>query len=143
MPNEATNEREWFPYGVRVRYQETDQMGVVYHANYLTWLEIARTEYIRDRGFPYKRMEELGLLLPVVGAELKYVRPARYDDELTILTRVTSYTTVKLEFEYEVRRAEELLVTGITRHAWVNLSWKPVRIDKEVPELYEWLQRGG
>ncbi|MVP00912.1 acyl-CoA thioesterase [Paenibacillus lutrae] len=140
--NEAATGQEWFTQTLRVRYQETDQMGVVYHANYLTWLEIARTEYIRSKGFTYKTIEDLGLMLPVVGAELKYISPARYDDEITLAARIVEQSPVKLEFGYEVRRQEQLLVTGTTRHVWVNLSWKPVRINREAPDLYRWLQGG-
>ncbi|WP_068773534.1 thioesterase family protein [Paenibacillus sp. FJAT-26967] len=140
--NEAATGQDWFTQTLRVRYQETDQMGVVYHANYLTWLEIARTEYIRSKGFTYKTIEDLGLMLPVVGAELKYISPARYDDEITLAARIVEQSPVKLEFGYEVRRQEQLLVTGTTRHVWVNLSWKPVRINREAPDLYRWLQGG-
>ncbi|GAB2722939.1 acyl-CoA thioesterase [Paenibacillus thermoaerophilus] len=138
---------------LRVRYQETDQMGVVYHANYLNWMEIGRTEWIRAEGLPYRRLEERGLLLPVVDLQVSYRHPARYDDIVEVHTRVTGYSRVKLEFEYEIWRvdgAEEsgeersvLLLTGLTRHIWMNASWKPCRIDKEAPELYAILVESG
>ncbi|MDQ1910020.1 thioesterase family protein [Paenibacillus sp. GD4] len=134
---------QWFTHPLRVRYQETDQMGVVYHANYLNWFEIGRTEMIRQLGMPYGRIEENGLLLPVVEAELKFHAPAKYDDEIIMKTRIASYTNVRLEFQSEVRRGEELLVSGGTRHIWVNRDWKPARIDKAAPELYTLLQKWG
>lgn len=150
----------WFSHVLRVRYQETDQMGVVYHTNYLNWFEIARTELIRELGMPYRIIERRGLLLPVTEVELKYSQPARYDDLITIHTRIIDYSHIRIQFIYEIRRylqeqgdrpedaAEEtglplegdLLVTGMTKHVWLNTSWKPVRIDKEAPDLYKLIQ---
>lgn len=142
----------WFAHTFRVRYAETDQMGVVYHTNYLNWFEWARTELIRHCGFPYRLVEERGLLLPVLEAEAKFRQPARYDEIVTVFTRITAYTNVRLEFAYEARRRNghpepntettaeeptgELLVTGSTKHMWVNRAWKPARLDRELPELY-------
>ncbi|KRF03589.1 thioesterase [Paenibacillus sp. Soil766] len=136
-----TQER-WHQQQLRVRYQETDQMGVVYHANYLTWFEIGRTELIRSLGYPYRKIEEMGLLLPVTEADLKFKKPARYDDVIGIYTRVLQAGGVRLQFAYEIRRinddlTEELLVTGTSHHVWVNPSWRPVRIEKEAPELWQ------
>ncbi|WP_430081861.1 acyl-CoA thioesterase [Paenibacillus ferrarius] len=129
---------KWHRHELRVRYAESDQMGVVYHANYLAWLEIGRTELIRDLGFPYRKVEEMGLLLPVTEANLIYKKPARYDDPVQVLTRVTQLSGVRLQFGYEIRHgeSEELLVTGTTSHVWVNPSWRPVRIEREAPELW-------
>ncbi|WNR43350.1 acyl-CoA thioesterase [Paenibacillus roseipurpureus] len=136
------SQERWHQSQLRVRYEETDQMGVVYHANYLTWFEIGRTELIRDLGYPYRKIEEKGLLLPVTEAELKFKRPARYDDLIGIYTRVSQTGSVRLQFSYEIRRIlegepEELLVTGTSHHVWVNPSWKPVRIEKEAPDLWQ------
>ncbi|WP_028548087.1 acyl-CoA thioesterase [Paenibacillus sp. UNC451MF] len=133
----------WFEHAIRVRYQETDQMGVVYHANYLNWFEIGRTELIRALGMPYHKIEEQGLLLPVIDAELKFRLPAKYDDLITIRTRIEEYTHLRMQFISEIRRGEELLVSGGTRHVWVNKEWKPTRIDKAAPELYALLQKEG
>ncbi|WP_426452065.1 acyl-CoA thioesterase [Paenibacillus sp. S-38] len=127
----------WFIYEVRVRYEETDQMGVVYHANYLTWFEIGRTEMIRSLGMPYQTLEARGLLLPLTDAEMKFRLPARYDDWITIRVRVSEFSSLRLTFECEIRRGTELLVTGRTKHVWVNREWRPTRIDKEAPDLYE------
>lgn len=126
-------------------------MGVVYHANYLIWLEVGRTEFIREMGYPYAKMEEQGLLLPVVETNLRYRRPAKYDDAITVYSRIESFTPSKIIFTYEIRRkaeaeqqnedpAGELLVTGTTVHVWINRFWNPVRIDKEAPELFLFLQ---
>lgn len=96
-------------------------------------------------------MEEQGLLLPVVETNLRYRRPAKYDDAITVYSRIESFTPSKIIFTYEIRRkaeaeqqnedpAGELLVTGTTVHVWINRSWNPVRIDKEAPELFLFLQ---
>ncbi|MCP3772230.1 acyl-CoA thioesterase [Paenibacillus sp. MZ04-78.2] len=123
-------------HALRVRYQETDQMGVVYHANYLNWFEVGRTEMIRELGMPYQALEARGLLLPVIEADLKFRSPARYDDLVTIDTKVVELRSLRLQFAYEIKRGEEVLVTGRTQHVWLNRDWKPVRIDREVPDLY-------
>ncbi|MFD0870168.1 Acyl-CoA thioester hydrolase YbgC [Chlamydia abortus] len=145
----------WHVHSIRVRYEETDQMGVVYHANYLTWFEIGRTEMIRETGFTYRELEANRLLLPLVEASMKFKQPARYDDEVAIYTRMADVTPISIVFESQVRRAEggeaesgrqadvddqpegELLVSGMTKHIWVNPEWKPVRLDRQFPELYE------
>ncbi len=138
----------------RVRYQETDQMGVVFHGNYVTWFEIGRTEWIRTAGYDYKSIEERGLLLPVVDLQCRYVLPARYDDMILICTRIVDCSPLRVTFESQVRRvlsAEwhaanavygeplpgELLVEGGTKHVWVNAKWQPARLNKAIPELYE------
>ncbi|AFH60684.1 acyl-CoA thioesterase [Paenibacillus caseinilyticus] len=126
----------WFTYEVRVRYEETDQMGVVYHANYLTWFEIGRTEMIRSLGMPYQTLEARGLLLPLTEAEMKFRLPARYDDWVTIRVRVSEFSNLRLTFDCEILRGEDLLVTGRTKHVWLNRDWRPTRIDKEAPDLY-------
>jgi acyl-CoA thioester hydrolase len=136
------SQERWYQHQLRVRYEETDQMSVVYHANYLTWFEIGRTELIRSLGYPYRKIEEKGLLLPVTEAELKFKKPARYDDLVGIYTRVAQMSSVRLQFAYEIRRMneeepEELLVTGTSSHVWVNPSWRPLRIEKEAPELWQ------
>ncbi len=151
----------WFQTSVRVRYQESDQMGVVYHANYLNWFEIGRTEMIRELGITYRSMEEQGVLLPVTDLEMKFSQPARYDDEITIFTRMTAFSKLRIKYAYEVRRLSEeersllrekeytegqempgeLLVSGSTSHVWVNRDWQPVRLDRGAPGLYSALEQ--
>ncbi|ETT68633.1 thioesterase family protein [Paenibacillus sp. FSL H8-0457] len=158
-PSVPTRSR-WFWTSFRVRYQESDQMGVVYHANYLNWFEIGRTEMIREMGFTYRGMEEEGVLLPVVDLDIKYRRPARYDDLVTIFTRMTAFSPLRIHYEYEVRLLSEqeqadlgargwhteselpgaLLTAGATRHVWLNREWKPARLDKCAPKLYDALK---
>ncbi|CAM4188165.1 acyl-CoA thioester hydrolase [Paenibacillus endophyticus] len=146
----------WFTHPLRVRYQETDQMGVVFHGNYVTWFEIGRTEWIRNAGYSYKEIEANGLLLPVVDLECRYILPARYDDMVIVCTRIGACTPVRVTFESQVRRVGkeefeagvfagsdqlpgELLVEGGTKHVWVNASWQPARLNKVMPELFNLL----
>jgi acyl-CoA thioester hydrolase len=119
----------------RVRYAETDQMGVVYHANYLVWMEIGRVELVRSRGWNYKDLEKSeGLLLSVVEASVRYVSPARYDDEVTVETEVLQAGSRLIVFGYKITAAPEgrLLATGSTKHCWLNREMKPARL----PERY-------
>jgi len=130
----------WFSTTLRVRYQETDGMGVVYHGNYVTWFEIARTEWTRANGFPYQEIEQRGLYLPVVDVSVQYKHPARYDDEVIVSCRPVVATEVRLKFEYEARLMnvpDKLLVTGHSEHVWVSKDWRPVRLRKIAPDVYE------
>lgn len=147
MPN------NWTMDTMRILYKDTDQMGVGHHANYVTWFEMGRTEWMRKNGLPYSQMEEKGLLLPVLSVEVDYKQPARYDDLITIFTRVVEYSKVKIVFEYEARLYEaqdetdselepygKVLATGRTTHMWLSDQWKPARLDKRAPEVFELLQ---
>lgn len=96
---------------VRVRYSETDQMGVVYHGSYVPYFEIGRVEWLRDKGVSYKKLEENGIALPIVSMHLNYKKPARYDDMLTINTKLLNYSGVKIEFDCEIRNENEELLT--------------------------------
>ncbi|MDG1871959.1 acyl-CoA thioesterase [Flavobacterium frigidarium] len=96
---------------VRVRYSETDQMGVVYHGNYAQYFEMGRVEWLRNLGVSYKWMEENGIMLPVVSLNMNYKKPARYDDLLTIKTILKSQSSVKIEFDYEIYNEQSELLT--------------------------------
>jgi len=121
---------------VRVRYAETDAMGVLHHANYLIYFEMGRTEMLRASGGNYRKMEEMGLFIVVVKADCRYHRPARYDDVLAIRTTVTRVTGAKIEHEYQVFRDGELLATGHTVLAVVDRSGKVLPVP-------EWLRPEG
>lgn len=114
---------------VRVRYAETDQMGVVYHSNYLIWFEVGRVEFMRQLGLTYKSMEqEDGCGIAVVEANVRYKAPARYDDELIVRTTLTQVRGSILGFAYTILRAvdEAVLCEGITTHIVVNRQMKRV-----------------
>jgi acyl-CoA thioester hydrolase len=112
---------------VTVRYAETDMMGVVYHGNYLPWFEVGRTTLLKELGLPYRQLEAEGYRLPVLEVGAKYVRPALYDDTVTIVTRLAEKPALRIRLEYEVRRGEELLATGHTVHAFIDRTGRPVR----------------
>lgn len=121
---------------VRVRYADTDQMGVVYYANYLVWFEVARTEWLRDGGWSYREMEADGIALPVIEAHCEYRQPARYDDEIEIRTVATVLTPVRLRFDYEARKADNTLsATGHTIHAALGPDGRPRRLPGRVLEI--------
>jgi acyl-CoA thioester hydrolase len=96
---------------VRVRYGETDQMGVVYHGSYVPYFEIGRVEWLRNKGVSYKSLEESGIALPIVSMHLNYKKSARYDDLLTINTKLKRYSGVKIEFDCEIRNENQELLT--------------------------------
>jgi acyl-CoA thioester hydrolase len=124
---------------VRVRYAETDQMGVVYYANYLVWMEVARVEFCQALGFRYRDMEiEDGVMIAVVEAQCRYLYPARFDDEVIIETRIASANPRIVSFGYEMRLAEgdRKLATGSTRHIFCNREMKPVRLPAKYREAF-------
>ena len=100
-----------YEFKVRVRYAETDQMGVVYHGNYAQYFEMGRVEWLRNIGVSYKWMEENGVMLPVVSLTMNYKKPARYDDILRVKTIFKSQKSVKIEFDYEIYNEEDELLT--------------------------------
>jgi acyl-CoA thioester hydrolase len=110
-------------FKVRVRYAETDQMGVVYHGNYAQYFEMGRVEWLRNLGVSYRSMEEEGIMLPVVSLTMNYKKPARYDDLLTVRTIFKKQESVKIEFDYEIlNEGGELLTTGNSVLVFVNMK---------------------
>ena len=124
---------------IRVIFGDTDQMGVVYYANYLRYFEAARAEFLRAHGDDYRTLESEGFLLPVVEANCRYKSPARYDDLLLIRTRITEMRRVSLVFEYEVVREVDglSLSKGRTQHACVGRDGKPRRLPERFAALLE------
>jgi len=123
---------------VRVRYAETDQMGIVYYANYLVWFEVGRTDLLRLAGWSYREMEADGFALPVVEAHCDYKQSARYDDELDIVTTGTIVSPVRVKFDYQVVRAPEsaTLANGHTVHASVDANSRPRRLPDRIRMLF-------
>ena len=120
-----------FEARVRVRYAETDQMGVVYHANYYVWMEIARVELVRSLGLNYRELEaKEGLYLAVTETQCRYLTAARYDDEVAITARIAEGNPRILVFRYELKAVPsgQLVATGMTRHMWLNRDWRPTRL---------------
>ena len=124
---------------IRVRYSETDKMGVVYYANYLVWFEVGRTDWLRRTGWTYRGMEEEGVQLPVIEAHCEYRQGARYDDEVEVRTTATKVSPVRIRFDYEVvRQSDQVqLATGHTVHATIDRDGRPRRMPDRVKELFE------
>jgi acyl-CoA thioester hydrolase len=122
---------------IRVRYAETDAMGVVYYANYLLWFEVARADLLRKAGWSYREMEADGYMLPVLEAHCVYRQPARYDDELDVKTTGALVSPVRVKFLYDVvRSADDVhLATGYTVHASIDRGGRPCRLPERVREL--------
>ena len=112
---------------VTVRYAETDMMGVVYHANYLPWFEVGRTTLLKEHGISYRELEAAGYRLPVLEVAVKYLKPAYYDDVVTVLTTLADKPLLRIQLTYEVRRGDDLLATGQTTHAFIDREGRPVR----------------
>jgi acyl-CoA thioester hydrolase len=118
---------------IRVRYSETDAMGFLHHSNYLSYFEMGRTELLRSRGGNYREMEENGLLMVVVKIECNYRKPARYDDLLTLKTRVSRVTPAKLEHTYQLFRGQELLTEAHTLLACLDRQG----IVQRIPDVFQ------
>jgi acyl-CoA thioester hydrolase len=112
---------------IRVRYAETDMMNIAYHGSYLPWFEIGRTELLRENGFAYAELERLGYRLPVLEVNARYLRPAVYDDIITIETTMAERPIVRIRLDYRLLRGETLLATGHTVHAFINMKHEVVK----------------
>ena len=122
----------FFECDYRVSYGDTDKMGVVYYANYFEFIERGRTEMMRSAGFPYAKLEELGVFLPVVEAKCRYFAPARYDDLVTLRSAVLELGRIKVRIGTQVRLGNKLLVSGEVSLACVSPERKPVRVPPEL-----------
>jgi acyl-CoA thioester hydrolase len=122
---------------IRVRYADTDQMGVAYYANYFVWFEVGRTDLLRTRGWSYREMETEGFSLPVIEAQCAYRAPARYDDEIEVRTSGMLVSPVRVKFTYEIVRAGDqlMLATGTTIHAALNRSGRPAPLPARVRDV--------
>jgi acyl-CoA thioester hydrolase len=123
---------------VRVRYAETDKMGVVYYANYFVWFEVGRTDLLRAMGWSYREMERAGVSLPVIEAHCDYHRPALYDEELDVRTEGRMLSPVRMEFTYQVvrREGQVLAASGRTVHAALDPNGKPCRLPERVRQVF-------
>jgi acyl-CoA thioester hydrolase len=131
-------ENGWHNTNIRVRYKDTDRMGVVYYGNYLTYFEVGRSEYMRELGFPYSQLEGKGYTLVVTEANAKYHGNVGYDSLVTVKTAITELKRVSVRFEYKILSEQNnLLVTGHTVHACLNSSLKPIRMPAEMVKRME------
>ncbi|MBO0993009.1 acyl-CoA thioesterase [Bacillus sp. SD088] len=124
---------------IEVRYAETDQMGIVYHANYLIWMEIGRTKLIEDLGFHYTKMEEDGILAPVVDIQVSYHQPVKYGDPVKIETWIEEYNGLRTTYGYKIYiHDKDLAVTGFSKHVCVKKdNFRPVSLRKLYPDWHK------
>lgn len=122
---------------IRIIYADTDQMGIVYHANYLKFFEIGRTELLRELGMPYKVCEEKGIMLPVKEVFIDYKRSAKYDDVIIVSSYVATLKNVSLKINYEIyeKQSQKLLTLGYTVHPFVDKDGKVVRPPEDIFQL--------
>lgn len=127
----------YYDFEYRVRYGDTDKMGISYYANYFIWFEAARTEYFRALGMPYTRCEEQGHYLPVVETSARYFSPCTYDDLIVVRTSVAYARRTSVRFEYQVflKGASKILASGFSVHVFVDKSMQPVRIPAEIQKI--------
>ena len=123
---------------IKARYAETDMMGIIHHSVYAVWYEAARTEMIKMTGITYSELEKSGIMTPLSELNCKYLRPVKYEDVVTIETRVSKLTFSRIEFSYRVLLNGEIMATGSSLHGFVDSStFRPVNLKKQRPELFE------
>lgn len=123
------------PYMLKARYYETDQMGIIHHANYIRWMEEARIDMLSQMGYPYRRFEEMGYISPVLHAECEYKKSVKFDDEVKIVVSLQEFGMVKFTLRYDIYNMSEdgvLSAVGTTRHCFLNKDGRPVIMNKEM-----------
>jgi len=129
------------PYIHTVQYYETDKMGIVHHSNYIRWMEEARVAFLAAIGWPFEKLEALGLVSPVVAVDGKYRLVSRFPEQIAIRVRVESFNGVRLCIGYEMRNAaDELVFEGRSEHCFLDAEGRPVRMKKTLPDFYAALE---
>lgn len=128
---------------IRPRYAETDQMGVIYHGNYFTYFEVARSDFFRQAGYSYKALEDRGIIMPVLECGCKFSKPVLYDTPIAIATQCTWNGKIQVRFDYQIKNeaSGEILAEGFTRHTFVDKALKPVRVKDLNPAFLELLKQ--
>lgn len=126
-------------YEHRVSYYETDRMGIVHHSNYIRWFEDARVDFLEQAGFSYKKMEDMGIMIIVLGASCEYKNPARFGDRIVVIPKITEFNGFKMTVSYRIINTDDglLLAVGETKHCFTDSALKPVRTKKDYPEIYK------
>ncbi len=126
-------------YERRAQYYETDQMGIIHHSNYIRWFEEARLHFMDEIGLSYAKIEEMGILIPVLSVDCQYKTMVHYNDIVDIYTRIIKFNGVKMTIAYRVvdHVTGEIRCTGETSHAFLNREYRLVRLKREYPDLYE------
>jgi acyl-CoA thioester hydrolase len=130
-------------YMHKVQYYETDKMGITHHSNYIRWMEEARVAFLEKAGYPFDKLEEMGIVSPVLGVTCEYKHPTTFADEITIIARVKEFKGVRLCMEYEMKNAAGVIVCiGTSSHAFLDKNGKPIRMKRDYPGLYEEFVKG-
>lgn len=127
-------------YTHTVQYYETDKMGVTHHSNYVRWMEEARVDFLEKKGWPFARLEQEGIISPVLSVECRYKKPSRFSDHVDIEVSVLEFNGVKLKLGYRMTLGGELICEGETGHCFVNDKGIPLRLKKEFPEFLKMLE---
>lgn len=130
------------PYFHKVNYYETDKMGITHHSNYIRWMEEARADWMDQVGFPYVKMEQMGIISPVVNIECNFVNTTTFDDVVEIMVSMVNYTGVRLVVEYVMKKGETVVFTGKSTHCFLDFkTYRPVRLKQLYPEFDEILTK--
>ncbi len=126
------------PFERKANYYETDQMGIIHHSNYIRWFEEARVDFLEKVGYSYARMEQEGVMIPVLGASCEYKNSVRFGDVVLIIPKIQEFNGFKMTVTYRVIKKSDnmLMATGETKHCFTNMQMKPVRTKKEYPEIF-------
>ncbi len=126
-----------------VRYAETDQMGIVHHSNYAVWFEIGRTDFLKSVGVSNTNIEAKGVLLPLYEMNCKFKTPAKYEDDILVITTLKSISYFRISFSYQLINAlnNVTIATGETMHAWTDKKLKPINAQKAIPDIYSILSK--
>lgn len=130
---------EIFAYERNVFYYETDKMGIVHHSNYIRWLEEARVSLLEQTGMPFEKIEEMGIMVPVLSAECEYKVPARFGDRFAVIPKIEKFNGIRLEVSYQIINPETKIINAVgrTTHCFVDMNMKPVRTKTKFPEVYK------
>lgn len=136
-PYEQPKKRKIVPYEHEAKYYETDQMGIIHHSNYIRWMEDARLDLLEQMGYDYGRLEESGILSPVISVDCQYKSMVRFHDTVLIETKISSYNGAKMTMQYRITDKEsgELRALATSEHCFLSMSGKPISLKRSYPEL--------
>lgn len=124
-------------YHHKVQYYETDKMGITHHSNYVRWMEEARIDFLGQIGWPYDKLEEMGVISPVTGIDCKYKVSTTFADLITIEVKVESFNGVRLKLNYEMKKEDTVVCECSSEHCFLNKEGNIIKLKKEFPDLYE------
>ena len=127
-------------YRHRVQYYETDRMGITHHSNYIRWMEEARADFLEKKGWPYERIEEEGIISPVISVDCRYKKPTTFADEVDIEVSVLEFNGVKLKIGYIMKIQDEIVCEGESMHCFLSKEGKPVKLSKVLPDFHDMFQ---